>query len=476
MGPFSMSTAMVGALLDALLLFAALLFLRRAPGAMAGLGWWAAALGVNAVRYFAFFLIPYIGEPIGTFLGESLQAISAVMLLVGALAHVGREPRIGPVAVGCLLPTVWTGAAVGLNAGWLTLTVPLYLFSGGVMILSGIIVGRSRERAWGAGRLLLAALLILWGLHKFDYPFLRPVEALAAWGYLLAHAFEVLLALVMILMAQRHLLVRAETELSRRIEAESHADRNRLALADSVDQLTQSNTELARIIRTLGHDFQEPLRNVITYSQLLSRRLGPSADPELREQADFITGAAMRLRLVVGNLTAYSRVSAEIRPFRPFKVEETLQTALMELDQQISTRRATVTNAPLPTVTGDANQIGLLLRLLLDNAIRYTPEETAPKIHVTAERDGLDWIFGIRDNASGIEQRHWNNVFEPGWKDQATGGQGGPGLGLAICRRIVERHGGRIWVEDSTPGRGSHIRFTLPAEPQTPLASLQATG
>lgn len=471
-----MSTAMAGAMLDSLLLFAALLFLRRAPGAMAGLGWWASAFGLNALRYLVFFLSSLIGDQTSLFLGESLQAVSAAMLLAGTQVHLGRPPARPVLAALFLLPPLWAAGAVAMGAGWLALTVPLYLFSGSVMIFSGLAIGRPAFRDRQAGPVLLALLLILWGLHKFDYPFLRPIPAVAVWGYLLAHAFEVLLALVMILMSQRHLLVRAESELSRRIEAESHADRNRLALADSVDQLTQSNTELARIIRTLGHDFQEPLRNVITYSQLLSRRLGPSADPELREQADFITGAAMRLRLVVGNLTAYSRVSAETRPFRPFKVEEALQTALMELDQMVSSRQAAVTCSPLPSVTGDNSQIGLLFRLLLDNGMRYSADGTPPKIHVTAERDGSDWVFGIRDNGSGIERRHWDVAFEPGWKNQAASGQGGPGLGLAICRRIVERHGGRIWIGESEPGRGTTVRFTLPAEAQTPLASLQATG
>lgn len=471
-----MSTAMAGAMLDSLLLFAALLFLRRTPGAMAGLGWWAAAFGVNTLRYLAFFVGPAIGDKPSLFVGESLQAVAAAMLLAGTLVHLGRPLARSVLAVAFLLPIAWTAGAVATDAGWLVLTIPLYLFSGGVMIFSGLAIGRPASRDRQAGPALLALLLILWGLHKFDYPFLRPIPEMAAWGYLLAHAFEVLLALVMILMSQRHLLVRAESELTRRIEAESHADRSRLALADSVDQLTQSNTELARIIRTLGHDFQEPLRNVITYSQLLSRRLGPSADPELREQADFITGAAMRLRLVVGNLTAYSRVSAETRPFRPFKAEEALQTALMELDQLVSSRQAAVSYAPLPSVTGDNSQIGLLFRLLLDNAIRYSAEGTLPKIHVTAEREGQDWTFAIRDNGSGMEKRHWEVAFEPGWKDQAASGQGGPGLGLAICRRIVERHGGHIWIAESEPGRGTTVRFTLPAEAQTPLASLRPTG
>ncbi|MEO5337792.1 MAG: ATP-binding protein [Magnetospirillum sp. WYHS-4] len=451
-------------MIDSALLFATLLVLRRAPGAMAGLGWWAAAFGLHTLRYALLFAEPTAGIAFVTFASESLQAGSAAMMLGGTLLHLEKPMRPWMIVAGCVVPVAWVAATVFGGAGWLATTLPVYFFGGGVMIFSGWVLIRNHPQGWRSGRSFTGLMLILWGLHRLDYPFLRPIPEIAVWGFLLAHVFEVLLALGLILMSQRHLILHVAAETEMRLEAETYARQSSTALAESVDQLTHSSTELGRLVRTLNHDLQEPLRNIITYSQMLSRRLGPAADPELREEADFITGAAMRLRLVIGGLTAYSRVSAETRPFRPFKAEIAVQAAMGDLEQELLGRQAVVTFSPLPSVFGDPGQISLLFRHLIENAVRFSAPETVPAIHIAAVQEEDSWTFSIRDNAMGIERRYWDRIFEPGWKGQNQPSSGGTGLGLAICRRIVAQHGGRIWVEESDVGKGTEVHFTLSSE------------
>jgi PAS domain S-box-containing protein len=235
-------------------------------------------------------------------------------------------------------------------------------------------------------------------------------------------------------------------------------------LQKTLQELARSNTELEQFAYVASHDLQEPLRMVASYVQLLSRRYRGQLDADADDFIDFAVDGATRMQGLINDLLAYSRVGTRGKEFAPLSLEKALDTALQNLRVAVGESKAEITHDPLPEVIGDEGQLGQVLQNLVANALKFRREE-APQIHLSARHDGKQWTIGVQDNGIGIESQYLNRIFIIFQRLYTREEYAGTGIGLAICKRIVERHGGRIWVE-STPGTGSTFYFTIPDDPE----------
>jgi light-regulated signal transduction histidine kinase (bacteriophytochrome) len=197
---------------------------------------------------------------------------------------------------------------------------------------------------------------------------------------------------------------------------------------------------------------------VASYTQLLARRYQGKVDADADEFIGFAVDGATRMQALINDLLAYSRVGTRGRAFEPTDAATIVNRVLADLDVAIKEAGATVTHGALPTVMGDAVQLGQLLQNLVSNAIKFRGER-APLVHISAAREGPLWHFSVHDN--GIEPEYAERIFIIFQRLHTRAEYAGTGIGLAICKKIVERHGGRIWVE-SKPGEGTTFHFTIP--------------
>jgi PAS domain S-box-containing protein len=244
--------------------------------------------------------------------------------------------------------------------------------------------------------------------------------------------------------------------------AKEKLERVNSVLTVQAAELARSNTELEQFAYVASHDLQEPLRMVASYVQLLARRYKGKLDSEAEEFIGFAVDGSKRMQDLIQALLAYSRIGTKGRQFAPTNCEVVLQNALKNLQIAIEDSQARVTHDPLPTVQGDSIQLGQLFQNLIGNAIKFRGEKP-PFVHVTAERQGSEWLFSFRDDGIGIDAQYAERIFVIFQRLHTKEEYPGTGIGLALCKKIVERHSGRIWVE-SEPQKGSTFRFTLPAE------------
>jgi light-regulated signal transduction histidine kinase (bacteriophytochrome) len=242
-------------------------------------------------------------------------------------------------------------------------------------------------------------------------------------------------------------------------------DRKRIQeeLARHAAELARSNAELEQFAYIASHDLQEPLRIVSSYTKLLAKRYGDRLDAKAEKYINYITDGSDRMQQLIEDLLDYSRVGTRGQEFEPIESEEILQRAIANLRVSIHKNHAAITHDPLPAIVGDANQLARLLQNLISNAIKYRGERS-PAVRVSAHRQDRTWVFSIRDNGIGIDPKHHDRIFTIFQRLHTREEYPGTGIGLAICKKIVERHGGRIWVE-SEPGEGSIFYFTLPDSP-----------
>jgi len=226
-------------------------------------------------------------------------------------------------------------------------------------------------------------------------------------------------------------------------------------------ELRRSNEELERFAYVVSHDLQEPLRTVSSYVQLLSRRYHDRLDADGVEFIDFAVGGVRRMQQLIADLLLFSRVGTRGAPLVPTNLQTAFEGTLASLHAALDESQATVTADRLPMVIADAGQLAQLLTNLLGNALKFRGTE-APRAHVGATRTGRMWTISVQDNGIGIAPEYFERIFVIFQRLHAREEYAGTGVGLAICKKIVERHGGRIWVE-STPGQGARFCFTLPA-------------
>lgn len=232
--------------------------------------------------------------------------------------------------------------------------------------------------------------------------------------------------------------------------------------AEYAADLKRSNDELHQFAYVASHDLQEPLRMVSSYLQLLEKNYGDRLDGSAREYIDFAIDGAVRMKALIMDLLAYSRVESQSKSMTWAQSQRALDQALANLRVAITERQATVTSDPLPPVWGDETQLTQLFQNLVGNAIKFCVDKP-PQVHIGVTRQGDEWQFSVKDNGIGIEAQYRERIFAIFQRLHGKGKYPGTGIGLAICRKIVERHGGRIWVE-STPNQGSTFFFTVPAD------------
>jgi PAS domain S-box-containing protein len=254
--------------------------------------------------------------------------------------------------------------------------------------------------------------------------------------------------------------------ISRDITARKQAEQ---ALAEKAQELQRSNTELEQFAYVASHDLQEPLRMIASYTQLLGRRYKGKLDSDGDEFISYAVEGATRMQVLINDLLAYSRVGTRGKPFARTDCNEVLARTLANLKISIEETGAKITHDPLPQVIADSSQLAQLFQNLIGNAIKFHSPDRTPEIHVFTPQEGLpqangsaqEWLVAVRDNGIGIEEKYFERIFVLFQRLHTREQYPGTGIGLAVCRKIVERHGGRIWVE-STPGKGSTFYFTLP--------------
>ncbi len=223
--------------------------------------------------------------------------------------------------------------------------------------------------------------------------------------------------------------------------------------------LERSNKELEQFAYVASHDLQEPLRMISSYTQLLAQRYEDQFDEKAKKYIDYAVDGAVRMQGLINDLLTYSRVNTQRKPFETIDSYSVLGAALQNLSATIKENRAIVINDDLPMVRADATQLSQLFQNLIGNAIKFRCADL-PRIHVSARDLGSEWRFSVHDNGIGIDEKYADKVFVIFQRLHTKQEYPGTGIGLAICKRIVEHHGGRIWYE-SEPGKGSTFYFTL---------------
>ena len=234
-------------------------------------------------------------------------------------------------------------------------------------------------------------------------------------------------------------------------------------LQEQAVELTRSNAELEQFAYVASHDLQEPLRVIAGYVNLLEERYGDRIDEDGRDFIAFTTDAVHRMRSLINDLLDYSRVESDGNPFEQVDCNRALGNALADLGVSIQETDAEITSEPLPEFSGDPVQISQLLENLVANAIKFRQDDVAPKIHVSCHRNDSNWQLSVADNGIGIRPRYQDRIFGMFKRAHKRSKYPGTGIGLAMCSKIVERHGGTIWVE-SEIGEGSIFHFTIPAQ------------
>jgi signal transduction histidine kinase len=228
-------------------------------------------------------------------------------------------------------------------------------------------------------------------------------------------------------------------------------------------ELQRSNAELEQFAYVASHDLSAPLRAVAGFSQLLAVRYRGRLDSSADEFITHMQEGVDRMQRIIDDLLAYSRVERTTLAAEDVELEGVVDEVVRVLEPEIAERGATVTNDPLPNVCGDRGQIAQLLQNLIANGLKFTAEGVSPRVHVSAEAHGGRWRIQVRDNGIGIAPDHAARVFEMFHRLHSADEYPGTGIGLAICKKIVERHGGEIAIA-SAPEGGSVVTFDLPAE------------
>ena len=273
-------------------------------------------------------------------------------------------------------------------------------------------------------------------------------------------------------MAQRLKLVIADLN-ARHLQLESENRQRQEAensLRQAMEQLSQTLVELERFAYVAAHDLQEPIRSIVSFSQMLERRCAASLGEDGKEYLAFIIGESHRLSRLVTDLLEYSRCESQNLNLTPVDCTAAVTEALNTLHAAIEQKQAQITLAPLPTLTADAVQLHQLFVNLLGNALKYCAPDVVPHIHVSAERGEGAWRITVADNGIGIEPQYHAYIFEVFRRLHTRDAYPGTGIGLALCKRVAENHGGTLSVR-SAPGQGSAFTLTLPDQPANVLAA-----
>jgi signal transduction histidine kinase len=249
---------------------------------------------------------------------------------------------------------------------------------------------------------------------------------------------------------EQNLLLQKEIGNRQRIES---------ALLKSNQELARSNAELEQFAYVASHDLQAPLATIASYAQLLEKRYKGKLDSQANKFIGNIVQGCTRMQALIDDLLEYSRVGRSQKPFKPSNCNQVVEQALANLQAVIRDTQAVVSYSELPVVTGDISQLVQLFQNLVGNAIKYR-KDVPPAVCISACKQQDSWLFSVSDNGIGIAAQHQERIFQIFQRLHTQKEYSGTGIGLAICQKIVERHGGRIWVE-SESGQGSTFHFTI---------------
>ncbi len=233
----------------------------------------------------------------------------------------------------------------------------------------------------------------------------------------------------------------------------------RAKLNKTLSDLKRSNTDLEQFAYVASHDLQEPLRMINGYLDLIKRKYKGKLDSDMDNYIELVVSGAYRMQLLIDDLLKYSRVGNHANPLIPTECENILDQSLSNLKTSIDDSGAVVTHDPLPTLIADGSQLVHVFQNLISNAIKFK-DGKPPRIHISAKKDGSEWLFSVADNGIGIEPEFFDRIFVIFQRLHGKSEYSGTGIGLAICKKIVRQHGGRIWVE-SEIGEGSTFYFTI---------------
>lgn len=262
----------------------------------------------------------------------------------------------------------------------------------------------------------------------------------------------------------------ANQQLEKEIEERKRTEK----LARRAEELARSNADLEQFAYVASHDLQEPLRMVASFTQLLAERYHGKLDADADEFIGYAVDGARRMQALVSDLLAYSRVDTRGKEFGAIDCEKVLQAVLANLLKTLEESGGQVTHDPLPTVEGDETQLWQVFQNLVGNALKFHGSEP-PRVHVSAQEIKGEWRFSVRDNGIGIDPQDAERIFLVFRRLHTRTEYPGTGMGLAITKKIVERHGGRIWLE-SEPGKGSTFCFSLPMKGVTHADELGASA
>jgi signal transduction histidine kinase len=237
-------------------------------------------------------------------------------------------------------------------------------------------------------------------------------------------------------------------------------------LAEKAEGLARSNKELQQFAYVASHDLKEPLRMVTSYVQLLDHRYGVGLNDEAKEYIGFAVEGSRRMYALVEDLLTYSHMERSILPLSVVDMDQVMSTTLKDLKEEVESTGATITMDHLPCINADLQQMVQLMENLVGNAVKFHRSEP-PVVHVSASMNGNEWLFSVKDNGIGIGVQYSEKVFHMFQRLNSREMFPGTGIGLAICKKVVERHGGRIWFE-SVPGEGTTFFFTLSAKASGP--------
>ena len=232
------------------------------------------------------------------------------------------------------------------------------------------------------------------------------------------------------------------------------------ALEQRAEELARSNAELEQFAYVASHDLQEPLRMVTSYVQILAEDYQGKLDESADRFIGYAVDGANRMKGLIDDLLAFSRVDTQGMPFEATDCNAVLEQVVNDMEAAIEDAGASISQDPLPTVYADSIQIAQVFQNLISNALKFAGNDS-PAVHVSARQNGGEWVMSVRDNGIGIAPRHYERIFKMFQRLHHRSEYEGSGIGLALCHKITQRHGGRIWVE-SEVDQGSTFHFSIP--------------
>lgn len=238
-----------------------------------------------------------------------------------------------------------------------------------------------------------------------------------------------------------------------------HISKREIEFNEIMEDLRRSNEDLQQFAYVASHDLQEPLRAIVSFSQLLEDKYRDKIDKDGKEFIDFITDGAKKMNTLIKDLLTYSRITTHAKPSKLTDLKDIIEDAMFNLHEAIKESGAVITYDEMPVLKVDRTQFIQLFQNLISNAIKFRREEP-PQIHIGAKNLNNEWIFTVKDNGIGIESKYFDKLFNIFYRLHTKEEYPGTGIGLPICKKIVQRYGGKIWVE-SEFGKGSTFYFTI---------------